>query len=259
MVGYRLSQTGIAKQPFFLKSVSVNVWSVEELCWFLHRYPALIDESIVSLALTRWLAEEFHITETAIRMERGLKEGGHAEDFLLPLFSDMNYLPPRELRSLSEKIRDYRSAGPALRMKRKADALTHNRRYGKAVALYMRALEAVSGEDRKLSASIHHNCGTALMQLLEYDGACAEFEKAVEERGSAHDRKAYLTAVCLAYPEEVFLAEAARMKADASLTGEIRAEAEAAADRSRLAPDSDGDLAAVLDELRASYHIEARE
>ena len=49
------------------------------------------------------------------------------------------------------------------------------------------------------------------------------------------------------------------MKADASLTGEIRAEAEAAADRSRLAPDSDGDLAAVLDELRASYHIEARE
>ena len=75
MTGYRLSKTGTARHPYYLPDLARNLLSVEELCWLVTEQPALIDESITSKALTRWLVEEFAMTGTAIRMERAMKNG----------------------------------------------------------------------------------------------------------------------------------------------------------------------------------------
>lgn len=259
MVGYRLSLTGTAKHPFYIGSVSVRLWSVEELCWFLHRYPALIDEHVVSLALTRWLAEEFHITETAVKMERGLKNGGGADDFLIPLFEDADYLPPRELQAYAAKLREIRAAGLAGRMKMKADAMVRNRRYGRGVSLYYQAAAAAHEQDRKLKAKIWHNCGTALMQLLEYEEACRAFRKALDENETPEETRAYLTAVYLSQPEEVFQREAEHAGAGADLVREIIAAAEKAYESAEDVPEDRAGTEKILKKLRDAYHLEAEE
>ena len=171
MAGYRLSRTGLAKRPFYLSSVGVNIWSVEELCFFLSRNAALIDEGIVSTALTRWLTEVFHLTQTALKMEQGMKGGRGAADFILPLFTALNYLSAQELRGFTASLRKVQEASFAGRLKMKADALVRNRRFGEAISVYHRAEEAGQHENAHFHAAVCRNCGVAAMRLLEYEEA----------------------------------------------------------------------------------------
>ena len=74
MAYYELSRTGRTTRPYYLSSVGLNLYSVEELLFFLHRHPALIDEDIRSEKLLGWLAEEFGLTHVTYVRRYGAAE-----------------------------------------------------------------------------------------------------------------------------------------------------------------------------------------
>ena len=48
MSGYILCQTKKADKPFFVESINTNIYSLEELCYFLYHNLYLVDSSIIN-------------------------------------------------------------------------------------------------------------------------------------------------------------------------------------------------------------------
>jgi hypothetical protein len=109
-----------AEHPFFVEAVTTNLYTVEELCYYLYHNPCLIDEDIVSTKLTRWIAEELHLGETALRMEQAMSERSTLADFILPVFQEIRYLSPQETKEYMRQLETL-SSGPAwTRLKERA-------------------------------------------------------------------------------------------------------------------------------------------
>ena len=58
MGSYILCQVRRAENPFFIDSVSLNIYSIEELCYFICRNLPLLDETVLNESLAAWLKEE---------------------------------------------------------------------------------------------------------------------------------------------------------------------------------------------------------
>ena len=50
MSGYILCQTGRAEAPYFIENISMNIYSLEELCYYLDHNLYLIDQTILNEA-----------------------------------------------------------------------------------------------------------------------------------------------------------------------------------------------------------------
>ena len=48
MSGCRLCQVRLAKNPYYIESISTNIYSIEELCFYLQNNIYLIDQTIVN-------------------------------------------------------------------------------------------------------------------------------------------------------------------------------------------------------------------
>lgn len=250
MIGYHLSQTGLARHPLYIRRIGINLWSVEELCYYVYTWPALLDEDILSLRLTRWLTEEFNLTGTSIRMEQGLKKGESLADFLMPLFQDTGYLDAVSLRSFSRELAALSEASRAVRLKKMGDALVDNGRFGEAEAVYRRAEEA-GEKDPAFRAAVLHNCGAAAARLMEYEEAKRLFLMAVRLNPKPRYLRSLLAAMRLSMPEERYLEEAAAFTDDDALILEVQEETESMRrEVERVIPEEEPDLGL----LRKDYH-----
>ena len=65
MSGYILCQVKKAEKPFYIKNISTNIYSIEELCYYLYNNLYLVDRSLISNKLCTWLDEELKLPKLA--------------------------------------------------------------------------------------------------------------------------------------------------------------------------------------------------
>lgn len=213
MIGYRLCKTKTARHPFYLESISINLYTVEELCYFLYHNPFLIDETVVSLKLTRWIAEELGMPETALRMEQAMRKKAGLADCILPVFLSTQYLSAAELVNYRRTLDTLGSVSPKERLKRKGDALAQNGKYAGAIRIYHQAMSDApdDGKDEKVRnfrAVLWYNIGVVQMQLFEYEEGTEAFHKAWELKREEEYALTYLEALHLTRTDEKYQAEA---------------------------------------------------
>ena len=57
MSGYVLCQIKKAKNPYYIESISTNIYSIEELCYYLQQNIYLIDNTIINEKLCDWIRD----------------------------------------------------------------------------------------------------------------------------------------------------------------------------------------------------------
>ena len=118
MSGYILCQTKKAKIPYYIENISTNVYSLEELCYYFYHNLYLIDESILNERLCRWLQEELELSKLAAKLRPLFERNYSIEEFLYPVFKEINYLTYEEMKSLNMQIQKLAEEAPFLREKR---------------------------------------------------------------------------------------------------------------------------------------------
>ena len=104
MSGYILCQTKKADKPFFVESINTNIYSLEELCYFLYHNLYLVDSSVINENLCIWISEELDLPRLAAKLRPHLGKFASAEDVLYPVFKEINYLTYDELKALNVKV-----------------------------------------------------------------------------------------------------------------------------------------------------------
>lgn len=153
MSGYILCQVKKAEKPFFIENISTNIYSIEELCYYLYNNLYLIDSSLINQKLCTWIEEELELPKLAAKLRPYIGRDAGLEEVLYPVFKEINYLAYEELRSLNARIETRNAEAEEIREKRKGDALMENRMYVNAIRVYQKLIEkedaaAISDEMR---------------------------------------------------------------------------------------------------------------
>lgn len=93
-----------ADKPFFVESINTNIYSLEELCYFLYHNLYLVDSSVINENLCTWISEELDLPRLAAKLRPHLGKFASIEDVLYPIFKEINYLTYDELKALNVKL-----------------------------------------------------------------------------------------------------------------------------------------------------------
>ena len=205
MSGYILCQVKKAEKPFYIENISTNIYSIEELCYYLYNNLYLVDSTLISSKLCTWLEEELDLPKLAAKLKPYIGREAGLEEVLYPVFKEINYLTYEELKTLNARIETRNQEPEEIREKRKGDALMENRMYVNAIRVYQKLLEKEDGEIRgEMRERIFHNQGCAYSYLFQMDKALDCFWKAWRENRSEEAQKVYLLAYRSVHSEEEY-------------------------------------------------------
>lgn len=206
MSGYILCQTRRAGTPYFIENISMNIYSLEELCYYLEHNLYLIDQTILNEGLCSWIQEELKLPALAAKLRPKMGKFASAEDLVYPVFKEINYLTYEELKVLNTRLQKFDEEAPAMREKRKGDALIENKMYVHAIQVYQKLLVRKDLEEIRegLTECIYHNLGCAYSYLFQMDKAIECFRRAYEGGRSTEALETYLTAFSMSHSEEEY-------------------------------------------------------
>ena len=88
MNGYILCQVKKAEKPFYIENISTNIYSIEELCYYLYNNLYLVDSSLISNQLCTWLEEELDLPKLAAKLKPFIGKEAGLEEILYPGLSE---------------------------------------------------------------------------------------------------------------------------------------------------------------------------
>ena len=196
MSGYILCQTKKAQRPYFIENISMNIYSIEELCYYLYHNLYLADHTVFNEELCNWLRDELELVHLAAKLKQNLERNVSVEEMIYPVFKEINYLTYEEMKGFNSRIVTYGKEKAAVRQKRKGDALTENGMYVNAIRVYQKLLERedLSEQRKGFAASVHYNLGCAYSYLFQMEKAQECFLEAYREEHSKEALKAYIIA-----------------------------------------------------------------
>ena len=196
MSGYILCQTQKAQRPYFIENISMNIYSIEELCYYLYHNLYLADHTVFNEELCIWLRDELGLVHLAAKLKQNLERNVSVEEMIYPVFKEINYLTYEEMKDFNSRIVTYGKEKAAVRQKRKGDALTENGMYVNAIQVYQKILERDDlAEQRKgFAASVRYNLGCAYSYLFQMEKAAECFLLAYQKEQSVKNLQAYLLA-----------------------------------------------------------------
>jgi len=255
MSGYRLCQTKMAEIPYYIENISMNIYSLEELCYYIYHNIFLLDETIINEGLCDWIRDELDLRKLYHALLNELQEFHGIGDFVLLIFKENNYLTHKEFREFNNKLIRLEHEPAIGRQKLKADYLVENKKYVNAVKFYKSILAQAKGSrlGGQFIGEIHHNMGCAYMHMFQYEEALDCFTQAYECLPEAHILKAYLTACYITKPYAQFLQLVNKL----NVSDDIRESIEKSVKEVRESIPDQVDLTDVegyLEKVRKEYH-----
>ena len=259
-MSFDLCSIKVAARPYYIRSIGTRIYSIEELCWFLHHNLCLIDENIASAALADWVRDELGLKTLSRKLTDALERPDRdVSYFVLPIFQECGYLPAGESRRVREELTRVQVQPREERTKTRADYLLKGGRFQDAVLLYRGILENRS--EGKLGApfyaSVWNNLGCALARQFCFQDAADAFLNGWRTFQSRELMRKYVSTLPLFLSDEEYRKKLEEFGADPLLTGKIQEYNAAAAKRvqerteSRTQPERD--LRSELEELKEEY------
>ena len=202
----RLCRVPVAKTPFHIDSAGINLYSIEEFCYFVFRYPELVDGEVINRSLCIWFRDELGLGRLSQLMSSAIKKSDDIMAIFSPIFDEAEYLTKKDQSSFEKRINAFAENAPTIRYKKKGDALVHYKKYNAALKSY-RLSERLAKEEQGNGAflsSLYNNMGTVYMRKLLYEEALECFKQAYSQFHTRDALMTYLLAAAIARPKSKY-------------------------------------------------------
>jgi len=163
----------IAAMPYYIDNISLNVYSLEELCYYIENHLYLIEADFMSEELCLWIGQELDEKDLA--------------------------------QSLRSVLLDMQNKSVFECSKIRADRYMESEKYVKAIHEYRKLLgmEEECKKNPVLEGNIRHNLGTACAGLFLFDEAAANFLNAYRLNQNRESLAACMAACRLAKKTDI--------------------------------------------------------
>ncbi len=170
----------IAALPYYMEDASLNIYSLEELCYYLDTYTDRLEENFFRQELFAWLEHELKLKELAEKLSSCVKAGGKMAEAMDILLHACGYLSEQECQRILAQLRELDGKDEFERGKIRADRCLKNQRYAESILEYRKLIHkaAEAGAQAKDVGNIWHNMGVACANMFLYAQAAECFEEA---------------------------------------------------------------------------------
>jgi len=171
-----------SKTPFFVEQAGLNLYSLEELAWFLYHNICLADRQMFDDRLCRWIGEEIHYPELAKRIQNGIASGTNFQNLVLSVVGAVDLFNNRQLAELGDRLKGLSSLQEQERLKMRADELLDNRNEWAAIEEYQHILRMHQNNrlGMEFYGAIWNNMGVCYARQFLFAEAAHCFEVSCE-------------------------------------------------------------------------------
>ena len=167
-----------AEIPYCVPVTGMNIYSVEELCYFFGENAFLMDNSIINKQLIEWLEKQCGLEELA-ELLYPLCKNGDVETFVRIIVEYTGYFAGEEAQKVINAVRDCSGRSVGERKKTRADYYLDNGKYELAIKEYELLLkERENCTETSFEGSIYHGMGVAFAKMFLFQQADYYLEKA---------------------------------------------------------------------------------
>lgn len=172
----------LATNPYYILTGNTNVYSIEELAYFICNNVYLIDESIMSEKLCAWVSEELHLPVLSRDLMDSMKGFNTLASFVGTILEGSGYCSENEIAKVKKVLNEIGNKNEFFRRKHKADMMLDSKMYNQSIYEYKKLLSyyGTRNEAPENVGAVWHNMGTAYARLFLFEDACDCFERAYE-------------------------------------------------------------------------------
>lgn len=175
-----LCNQAIAARPYFIEDLSLNIYSLEELCYVIEHHVYLMEEGFFCEEMILWIEREIGEMELAEQLRQSKKTEQGITKLVEQVLNATGYLNYSTGLSVVSQVRKMQYKSVFERRKMRADHYVENKKYINALLEYKRILQ-MEDECRKnplVCGNIWHNQGIAYARLFLFKEAKECFETA---------------------------------------------------------------------------------
>lgn len=179
-----------AKQPYHLKSVDMDFFSLEELFYFYTHNEILIDDSIMEEDFVYWVRESLGQQVLAEKLHQQIGAKCSLTMFLSTLLTQINTMEEPEKEEFLQRLSKMEDKNELQKRKILADQMAERGKYETAILEYRRILDGLTDprQEADLLSSVWHNLGCCYGRMLEYDQALECFSTAYSYKPTQETR-----------------------------------------------------------------------
>ena len=186
----------LSTTPYFLSGLGVNIYSMDELCYYLCVNAYILDNDLIDVRLCDYMRDNLEMPELSNKLRKMIKEGRTLGEMVTTILVDTKYCNDEEIARIKQILVDNASLSFAAKRKVRGDNLLCANKYPRAIEEYQYVLSVLNKEEEpELYSSILHNVGCAYSMMFLLDKAAEYFKMAYETDTSRESLVMYL--VCL--------------------------------------------------------------
>ena len=216
----------IAALPYYIEGLSWNVYSLEELCYYVEQNTYLLEKDFMNEELCTWISREVNNLKLAEKLRDIMHMDGRLSEFIRVLLKECGYSPKDTIKEVVQILQEMEEKSDFECNKVRADRLMEKEKYLSSIYEYRRLLDSnEAGEQPKqLIGNIWHNLGTAYVRLFLFAEAVHCYEKAYKYNGNQESLKECMIAQQCLVEDTDFEVYIQKYHVEEALLEEIRKE-----------------------------------
>lgn len=168
--------------PYRITDADINIYSVEELAYYLYNNAYFVDESFFDSSLVEYIDKELSLPKIAQKLNLAMVQKVNFAELVMIIVNSSMYYEEADMKSFEKELKAISSKGMLERMKARADMLLENGKLGSAKKTYMNILQnnVYKKPDKEFYAEVHMGLGKIYSRLYYFKEALEEYEKAYE-------------------------------------------------------------------------------
>ncbi|MBC8556240.1 tetratricopeptide repeat protein [Jutongia hominis] len=173
----------LALTPYHFRLTDTNVYSMEEVCYYIWHNIYMIQEEVFDREFVMWIEKELHMEETSHKLACLIQDHKNLRDIVVTICCSCDYYDEEEINALIRLMDEIEQMPAYARKKHKGDTYLACHSYEKALEEYEKVFESdeVLHAEKEAYGSIFHNMGVAYSNLAEFRKAAEYFLKAYEQ------------------------------------------------------------------------------
>ena len=123
MGSYILSLSPMAKHPYRTKELGVDIYTAEELCYYIYHNFVVVDDDFISRELFEFLEDELKLGDHVAHIRKYIEDKPSMELTLLFILREFRFYNETELHEFQIRYEEFKRNGTAMRRLLKADFL----------------------------------------------------------------------------------------------------------------------------------------
>ena len=169
----------MAATPYYIDEVSLNVYSLEELSYYMLNNVYLLSTKLMNAELCNWIGRELKQPKLANELQTMVLNNSPLHIFVGHILSANGYASNKEIKDALAIIATFENKSEAERKKLRADRLMAGGKLVDAIYEYETLLsdDIAKTMPKTVEGDVYHNLGCAFAKLFFFEEACRCFDE----------------------------------------------------------------------------------